>query len=49
MKKSIVMFIKKEFPYVVGVNLKEQLDLDKKPLFCVFLKEESKTERIYVF
>ena len=48
-RKSLAIIVKKKFPYIVSVGFKEQWDLEKQPWFCIFYKQENRTDRIYEF
>lgn len=47
-KKSLVLFIGFQSPFI-EFAFKEQLDLEKKPLFCFFLRKETSTIRVFEF
>ena len=46
-RESLVIIIKNKFPFIVSIGFKEQLDLYKQPLLCVFHKYENKTIRVF--
>ena len=48
-RKSLVITIKNKFPFIVRVGFKEQLDLCKQPLLCIFHTYENKTIRVFEF